>query len=215
MAQVFGIETHLERLDQIAPNGFFFGLHIRHTLPLFTHQTYPSLWVNHYIREAYALRDPIIAWGLDRVGTCRWSEIDIPDPFNILGQAQEFGMNFGIAVSFGSLNSRTIATASRPDREFTDTEIASFADVIDALHTIYQPPRVLNGRPNRGPAADCRGGSLCCGCCKTRNFSKRIQSAVDRRPFEPSGPHYGRGHPESEGLQAALTSFSGCGCRVV
>ncbi|MCL7408598.1 autoinducer binding domain-containing protein [Marivivens donghaensis] len=143
MAQVFGIETHLERLDQIAPNGFFFGLHIRHTLPLFTHQTYPSLWVNHYIREAYALRDPIIAWGLDRVGTCRWSEIDIPDPFNILGQAQEFGMNFGIAVSFGSLNSRTIATASRPDREFTDTEIASFADVIDALHTIYQPPESL------------------------------------------------------------------------
>ena len=143
MGQVFGIETHLERLDQIAPNGFFFGLHIRHTLPLFTHQTYPSLWVNHYIREAYALRDPIIAWGLDRVGTCRWSEIDIPDPFNILGQAQEFGMNFGIAVSFGSLNSRTIATASRPDREFTDTEIASFADVIDALHTIYQPPESL------------------------------------------------------------------------
>ena len=143
MAQVFGIETHLERLDQIAPNGFFFGLHIRHTLPLFTHQTYPSLWVDHYIREAYALRDPIIAWGLDRVGTCRWSEIDIPDPFNILGQAQEFGMNFGIAVSFGSLNSRTIATASRPDREFTDTEIASFADVIDALHTIYQPPESL------------------------------------------------------------------------
>lgn len=143
MAQVFGIETHLERLDQIAPNGFFFGLHIRHTLPLFTHQTYPSLWVNHYIREAYALRDPIIAWGLDRVGTCRWSEIDIPDPFNILGQAQEFGMNFGIAVSFGPLHSRTIATASRPDREFTDTEIASFADVIDALHTIYQPPESL------------------------------------------------------------------------
>ena len=143
MAQVFGIETHLERLDQIAPNGFFFGLHIRHTLPLFTHQTYPSLWVNHYIREAYALRDPIIAWGLDRVGTCRWSEIDIPDPFNILGQAQEFGMNFGIAVSFGPLHSRTIATASRPDREFTETEIGSFADVIDALHTIYQPPESL------------------------------------------------------------------------
>lgn len=143
MAQVFGIETHLERLDQIAPNGFFFGLHIRHTLPLFTHQTYPSLWVNHYNREAYALRDPIIAWGLDRVGTCRWSEIDIPDPFDILGQAQEFGMNFGIAVSFGPLHSRTIATASRPDREFTDTEIASFADVIDALHTIYRPPESL------------------------------------------------------------------------
>ncbi|NVJ95438.1 MAG: autoinducer binding domain-containing protein [Marivivens sp.] len=143
MAQVFGIETHLERLDQIAPNGFFFGLHIRHTLPLVTHQTYPSRWVNHYIREAYALRDPIIAWGLDRVGTCRWSEIDIPDPFNILGQAQEFGMNFGIAVSFRPLHSRTIATASRPDREFTETEIGSFADVIDALHTIYQPPESL------------------------------------------------------------------------
>ena len=143
MAQAFGIDTHLARLDKIAPNGFFFGLHIRHTLPLFTHQTYPSQWVNHYIREAYALRDPIIAWGLDRVGASRWSEIDIPDPFNILGQARKFGMNFGIAVSYGPLHSRTIATASRPDREFTDAEIASFSDVIDALHTIYQPPESL------------------------------------------------------------------------
>lgn len=143
MAQAFGIDTHLARLDKIAPNGFFFGLHIRHTLPLFTFQTYPSQWVNHYIREAYALRDPIIAWGLDRIGASRWSEIDIPDPFNILGQARKFGMNFGIAVSYGPLHSRTIATASRPDREFTDTEIASFSDVIDALHTIYQPPESL------------------------------------------------------------------------
>ncbi len=124
----------------MAPKGFFFALHIRFAMPLINLQTYPQGWVDRYTEQAYALRDPIIAWGFSTNGVARWSEITIPDPFNILGQAREFGMVYGVAVSCGPMKSRTIASASRDDREFTDEEMGSFAAVISHLHDVTEPP---------------------------------------------------------------------------
>lgn len=138
-----GIEVHTTRLALLAPSGFFYALHIRFALPLLHHQTYPKGWTDRYTEEAYALRDPIIAWGFSQIGAARWSEIDIPDPFNILGQAKEFGMIFGVAVSCGPMKSRTIASAARADREFRDDEIADFAHEISKLHDITEPPSSL------------------------------------------------------------------------
>ncbi len=138
-----GIEQYTQKLAVMAPGGFFFALHIRFALPLLHHQTYPQGWTDRYTEEAYALRDPIIAWGFSTVGATRWSEITIPDPFDILGQAREFGMVYGLAVSCGPMKSRTIASASRDDREFTDGEIAAFRAVIEQLHDITEPPKSL------------------------------------------------------------------------
>lgn len=138
-----GIELQTERLAGMAPAGFFFALHIRFAMPLLNHQTYPKGWTDRYTEEAYALRDPIIAWGFSETGTKRWSEIQIPDPFDILGQAREFGMIYGLAVSCGPMQSRTIASASRSDREFTDSEIEDFAKMIYQLHDITEPPKAL------------------------------------------------------------------------
>lgn len=127
----------------MAPGGFFFALHIRFALPLLHYQTYPQGWTDRYTEEAYALRDPIIAWGFSTIGTTRWSALEIPDPFDILGQAREFGMVYGFAVSCGPIKSRTIASASRDDREFTDEEIEAFAALIAELHDITEPPKSL------------------------------------------------------------------------
>jgi LuxR family transcriptional regulator len=138
-----GIEHHTCKLSALAPGGFFFALHIRFALPLLHHQTFPQGWTDRYTEEAYALRDPIIAWGFSRIGRSRWSEIDIPDPFNILGQARDFGMTYGIAVSCGPMKSRTIASACRADREFAGEEIGQFAELIEDLHTITEPPTSL------------------------------------------------------------------------
>lgn len=138
-----GIDLQTRRLAQIAPGGFFFALHIRFALPLLHYQTYPEGWIQRYTEEAYALRDPIIAWGFSTIGTTRWSAIDIPDPFDILGQAREFGMVYGLAFSCGPMMSRTIASASRADREFTDEEIDQFAEVVGHLHDITEPPKSL------------------------------------------------------------------------
>ena len=138
-----GIDLQIVELGRLAPSGFFFALHIRVALPLLHHQTFPQGWTDRYTEEVYALRDPIIAWGFDRIGTTRWSEIDIPDPFDILGQSAEFGMVYGLAVSCGPMQSRTIASAARPEREFTDDEIAGFANLIGRLHDLTEPPKSL------------------------------------------------------------------------
>lgn len=127
----------------MAPGGFFFALHIRFALPLMHHQTYPQGWTDLYTEEAYALRDPIIAWGFSEVGTSRWSEIKIPDPFDILGKARTFDMTYGFAVSCGPMKSRTIASAARADREFTDEEMLDFTRLIQQLHTLTEPPKSL------------------------------------------------------------------------
>lgn len=138
-----GIDLKTRKLAQLAPGGFFFALHIRFALPLLHHQTYPQGWTDRYTEEAYALRDPIIAWGFSTTGHTRWSEIKNSDPFDILGQAREFGMVYGFAVSCGSMKSRTIASASRADREFTDDEILAFEERIVELHDITEPPKSL------------------------------------------------------------------------
>jgi len=137
------IDLHTRKLAKIAPGGFFFALHIRFALPLLHYQTYPQGWTDRYTEEAYALRDPIIAWGFSTIGTIRWSELTIPDPFDIFGQARAFGMVHGFAVSCGPMKSRTIASASRPDREFSDAEIAAFARLIHELHAVTEPPKSL------------------------------------------------------------------------
>lgn len=139
-----GIELQLHRLSLMAPSGFFFALHIRFALPLLHHQTYDPGWIDRYTEEAFALRDPIIAWGFSTTGSSRWSEISIPDPFDILGQAKAYGMIYGFAVSVGPVKSRTIASAARPDREFTDTEIEAFSAIIRNLHDLTEPPTSLS-----------------------------------------------------------------------
>lgn len=128
----------------MAPSGFFFALHIRFALPLLHHQTYDPRWIDKYTEEAFALRDPIIAWGFSTTGSARWSEIAIPDPFGIIEQAKAYGMIYGFAVACGPIKSRTIASASRADREFTEAEIDEFAAIILNLHDLTEPPTNLS-----------------------------------------------------------------------
>ena len=52
-------------------------------------------------------------------------------------------MVYGFAVSCGLMKSRTIASASRDDREFTDAEIHDFEKLILHLHNITEPPKSL------------------------------------------------------------------------
>lgn len=137
------VDLITKRLSEISPGGFFYALHIRFALPLMHHQTFPQGWTDLYTEEAYALRDPIIAWGFSQTGSSRWSAIQIPDPFDILGQARQFDMNFGCAVSCGPIKSRTIGSAARPDREFDEDEINAFEKLIFRLHDVTEPPNSL------------------------------------------------------------------------
>ncbi len=134
------IDDLLESLGEIAPAGYYLGLHVRFVAPLMIFQTYSPDWTDHYTRNAYTLRDPIVAWGMARTGATRWSDEAVPDPFGILKEAARFGLCYGVCVACGPTTSRTIASASHPDREFTDEEIAEISGIVLHLHTETEPP---------------------------------------------------------------------------
>ena len=137
------INAILARMRKLAPSGYFVGMHIRFAAPLMQFQTYAEAWSEFYSQNGYALRDPTIAWGFSTTGACRWSSLPIPDPFNILKDAADHGLTYGLTVSCGPINSRTIASFARSDREFTDDEIATISTLVRRLHEITEPPESL------------------------------------------------------------------------
>lgn len=138
-----GIDRELRALGEFAQAGYYIALHIRFAAPLMTFQTYDPAWVDHYTARAYAMRDPMTAWAFSTEGAKRWSEIDIPDPFEIMREAASFGLKFGLQVACGPISSRTIAAIARSDREFTDDEIATIRDLVGRLHQLSDPPEQL------------------------------------------------------------------------
>lgn len=130
-------------LGKAAPAGYAAGLHVRFASPLVAVNTYDPQWANIYTVNAYALRDPMVAWGLTKEGCTRWSDIDLPDPFNIWGQATEFGLKYGVCIACGPLTSRSIVGVARSDREFEDVEIEKIHGLVLSLHEISEPPSEL------------------------------------------------------------------------
>ncbi len=137
------IERELRLLTELAPAGYFVGLHIRFASPLMTFQTYDSAWIDRYTSQAYAMRDPMTAWGFSTVGAARWSDIDIPDPFGIMKEAASYGLKYGVQVSCGPISSRTISAVARSDREFTDAERDKVWRIVERMHDMTEPPENL------------------------------------------------------------------------
>lgn len=137
------LQTCLDALSRLAPAGFSAGLHIRFASPLVYVRTYDAAWIKVYDENAYALRDPLVFWGLGVKGHTRWSAIKLPDPFNILGQARRFGLNYGAVVSCGPITSRSIVGMAHGTREFTDDEINQAADIVQKMHLAAEPPTEL------------------------------------------------------------------------
>ena len=130
-------------MSAIAPEGYSAGIHIRFTAPLVYKTTYTECWTAHYKENVFALRDPAVFWGLGTKGQTRWSEIKLPDPFNIFGQAKAYGLRFGMVISHGPITSRSIVGLARADREFTDRENYEAAEIVFALHDAAEPPKEL------------------------------------------------------------------------
>lgn len=143
MSNVSELNRLLKALEQDAPAGYAVGLHIRFAAPLITAHTYDPRWLKKYTENAYALRDPLVSWGLSTTGSTRWSELEVPDPFGMWELAAEYGLKFGCGVSCGPLSSRTIVGAARDDREFTDKEISRIESLVLEMHQLSEPPEEL------------------------------------------------------------------------
>lgn len=139
------LSTGYAKLAALSPEGYSAALHIRYAYPLATHITYPSQWIEYYTDNAFALRDPLVAWALSTEGAIRWSEICLPDPFGIFEKGEEFGLKFGVAISVGELQSRSVVGCARGDREFSDSEIKEIQSVVKFLHETAAPRLSLTG----------------------------------------------------------------------
>lgn len=137
------LQENLDALSNLAPAGFSAGLHIRFASPLIYVRTYDEAWTKVYDENAYALRDPLVFWGLGVKGHTRWSAIKLPDPFNILGQARSHGLVYGAVISCGPITSRSIIGMAHNEREFTDAEVAEAAKIVKNLHIAAEPPTEL------------------------------------------------------------------------
>ncbi|MBV7380554.1 helix-turn-helix transcriptional regulator [Maritimibacter dapengensis] len=140
MTVMLGLDHGLAQLSDLAPRGYALGLHIRFAAAHLMIQTYDPRWTQRYTENGYMLADPMVFWGFGNNGTIRWSEIDLPDPHNIMGQAADFGLKFGIAVTTGPTSSRTIGGFARGDREFTDGEMEKIQALVEKLHEQSTPP---------------------------------------------------------------------------
>ena len=137
------LQENFDRLSELSPVGFSAGLHIRFAAPLIYVRTYDEAWTKVYDENAYALRDPLVFWGLGVKGHTRWSAIKLPDPFNILGQARSYGLAYGAVISYGPIMSRSIIGMAHNTREFTDNEIAEAVRIVKNLHIAAEPPTEL------------------------------------------------------------------------
>jgi len=133
-------DQELRKLGELAPKGYFVGLHIRFTSALMSFQTYDPAWTDHYTENGYVLRDPMTVWGFCTTGWTRWSNQIIPDPFGIFKEAARFGLTYGATISCGPIRSRSIVSVARADREFEDAEVEEVQAIALRLHDMTEPP---------------------------------------------------------------------------
>lgn len=143
MSKTSELSTGYAKLAALSPAGYSVALHVRYAYPLVTQLTYPARWIEYYTQNAFALRDPLVAWALSTEGAIRWSEIELPDPFGIFHQAAEHGLKYGVGISCGDISSRSIVAGARDDREFTDGEIDIFKSISYELHKLAEPTQTL------------------------------------------------------------------------
>lgn len=135
-----------EEIGQLAPSGYYIALRIGFAFPMEETNALPPEWVNHYTKQRFMLYDPAIRWAYGNTGSIRWSEITIDDPKRVLSQAQTFGMRYGLTVSVfdsGKDMQRSLASFTRPDREFTAIEAKLLQVYLTRRHNETAPPTNL------------------------------------------------------------------------
>jgi LuxR family transcriptional regulator len=126
------ISELLIKLYERAPAGYALGFHVEFTTPKFVFQTYPRAWLDYYSSNGLIMSDPMVAWGFEHEGACRWSALN--DPAGVMKLAAEYGMKFGVVIATSSGDSRSICGFANANREFTDIEIKELEADVNSLH---------------------------------------------------------------------------------
>lgn len=108
--------------------------------PELAYSSFPRAWFEHYTGMDLLLADPILEWAAAYSGATRWSDIAAgvtePRSLAVLDHAAAFNLRFGVIISAKNQMiglKRSFLSCARPDREFTDDEIAELADVFEDI----------------------------------------------------------------------------------
>lgn len=125
-----------QELSRLAPRGYMFALHLRFSRPVRRVCTYPSGWIQTYTRRNLGIGDPMMIWCMLNEGSIRWSRLTetAADPLNVMGQARQSGLAYGVAVAHGPVESRSYIGAAHDSREFTDAEIDRMSQLLRQGH---------------------------------------------------------------------------------
>lgn len=132
------VQTDILKVREIAPSGFVVALDVRWKGPEYLHSEFPEKWKELYEDNGYFMMDPIFYWTLMNTGVTRWSEVDYPDPRGIGTKAAEHGLVFGATVSVKVDGMRSFLSAARADRELTEEEITSLANILEKWANIVK-----------------------------------------------------------------------------
>ncbi|QYZ68839.1 helix-turn-helix transcriptional regulator [Neotabrizicola shimadae] len=130
----------------VAISGFYVALRVGFAFPLEEHNLLPEAWVRYYTQNGLMLHDPVMRWVYANTGVVRWSEIEIPDPANVMLRAKEHNLVYGLAVSYSDADNtgqRSFGSFCRPDREFTSEESVFLAKAVQEGHDDMSPPRTI------------------------------------------------------------------------
>lgn len=142
MASLLG----LEEIAEIAPGGYYIALRVGFAFPVEEVNNLPREWVQHYTQNRFMLFDPVIRWVYANIGCTRWSEMDLDDPRGVMGQAQTFGLRYGVAIAVYDGNKdgqRSFGSFARQDREYTDLEMKLLQAYLLRRHAEMAPPTNL------------------------------------------------------------------------
>ena len=131
--EFFNPELH-DEISHIANSGYFIMLGFGRKGSDFMRTTYPTAWVTEYDKRSYHFRDPVFIWSVANNGQKRWSEVKMPDPFNIMTKARKFGLNYGATFTQSSgFTKKSNLCVARHDRELTNSEMRSLARIFQTL----------------------------------------------------------------------------------
>lgn len=127
------VASALVALGSRSPAGYAIALDIALSTPGYLFQTYPEAWLNEYSAKGYVLRDATVIWGMQNQGRTRWSDLSGNGADEVFDAAALYGVRFGVVFAREINGQKTIASFSRPDREFTDAEMDDLSDLLEDL----------------------------------------------------------------------------------
>lgn len=144
MAASDAIQEKLVDLKAMAPAGYALAMHVHFTAPTFLFQTYERSWLDHYSQKGLVMSDPTVHWGFENRGVIAWSDLVGQDPQNVLGEAADHGLRYGMTCSFGPESRPSIGSFARGDRPFDESEAAILRQNLEDLHHLTDNLKVLS-----------------------------------------------------------------------